>query len=98
MASTTAFVIWTEASIGAIRTASFDASAFIESLLGVRDPRGASCEDVQHLPEARREAVHLLERVVHVEGRPRGRGHVQPFHQGLRAVVSGANRDISLVE
>src|SRR5207247_10467460 len=93
--STTAFMIWTtaESPDGETSAPAGDFGSIESAFEPARTVAGRLREDVQHLPEARREAVDFLGRVVHVERRPRGRGDVQALHEGLRAVVAGADRD-----
>src|SRR5207247_7292511 len=80
--STTAFVIWTtaESPQGETSAPAGDFGSIESAFEPARTVAGRLREDVQHLPEARREAGHFLGRVVHVERRPRRRGAAQSLH------------------
>src|SRR5207245_3351954 len=55
--------------------------------------RSTSGEDLLDLLDAADERVDVVEIVVDVEGRPRGRGEIEPLHEGLGAVMAGPDAD-----
>src|SRR5688572_19079908 len=54
---------------------------------------GASSEELHHLLQRGRERVHLGLGVVAAEGGPAGGGDLEALHDGLGAVVAGADGD-----
>src|SRR5215216_1023690 len=72
-----------------------DSSFYLLSTLHYLLPLG---EDLNHLLYGGGQPVHLLLRVVEGEGGAGGGGDAEVLHDGLRAVVAGADGDDLLVE
>src|SRR5207245_9605096 len=55
--------------------------------------RSTSGEDLLPLLDSGEERIDVVEIVVDVEGGPRGRGEIEPLHEGLGAVMPGTDAD-----
>jgi MFS family permease len=65
---------------------------------GTPDALELELQDAADLEQPVDQSAHVLGRVVHREGRARGRAHSKAAHQRLRAVVSGPHTDAEPAE
>src|SRR6266516_1029509 len=57
-----------------------------------------NAEQLPSFAHSSHESVNVVDVIIDVEGRPRGRRHAQPAHQRLRAMMASANTDTVLVQ